>query len=141
MQGGVKYSDGENVTVVCHECGGASSHSMVEVTVSYREEHGQFDNVAVECPLCTKEGKSVTVFINLNIPEFEEDEIYESEVFMDLPERNSRAFVRKIMWSKRPDLKTKDFEKEREKHAKKHSDRIKNDRTRAAKERSRLRGN
>lgn len=77
-------------------------------------EFGHYENIQFTCPNCEAEGRNITHVINLNIPEIEEMELEVMELEAPPEEVHSRNVVRNIMWSKRPDLKNKNRQRERQ---------------------------
>jgi hypothetical protein len=102
-----KYANGV-LGVNCIVCGGSFA-SLVPLGFSpkFLEEFAQYENLTIECPVCKGQGKSVTIHINMNLPEGELDE-EDIEYVMPLEEINARKYIRDLMWDIRPDLKGKD---------------------------------
>jgi hypothetical protein len=102
-----KYDQGR-LDVFCVKCNETFTETVPDGYESkYLDEFGQYENFMVYCPNCKKNGKNVTIHINLNIPEGEMDE-EDLEFQMPLHEINARKYVRDLMWKVRPDLKGKD---------------------------------
>lgn len=134
MQDGVKNYESGVVTSICSNCKQTFSEDISEYSPKFLEEFGEYENLYMRC-MC-----GTIMVINVNIPIHDEEEIEVMEVLAPLHEVNARRFVRKLMWEKRSDLRTKDREKERIEHFKMHEDKINKDRADAAKERERSRG-
>ncbi len=102
-----KYENGKLV-LQCSQCDGDFDCEVpADYTPKYLPEFEQYECLAFECPCCKKNGKNVTVVLNLNLPESEYDE-EDLEYQMPFKEINSRKLIRDLMWDVRPDLKGKD---------------------------------
>ena len=112
QKGGVKALFGETLVLECHVCGKTFEHDVSNFSPRFLEEFGEYECLrARPCPHCSAHGKTVTMFVNMNIPEGEYDELQEEDEGMPLHEKNARKFVRELMWKKRPDLRGLDRKK------------------------------
>lgn len=139
-RGGVKAVIGDTVTVVCHVCGKDASHDVSDYSPKFLAEFQEYENLTLKCPHCASEGKEVWMTVNINIPEFEEDEVDVVEAIMDTQETNARRFIRNLMWAKRPDLKKKNRAAEIQKYVARNKDKIKKMREEGAKMRAQMKG-
>lgn len=140
FKGGLKMFADDKVTIICHTCGREATHDVSDFAPSFVEEFQQYQNLSLECPHCAAEGKQTIMFININIPEFEEDEVDVVEAYMDSAETNARRFIRNLMWAKRPDLKVKDRVAEISKHVEMNKDKIQKMREEGASIRAQIKG-
>ena len=90
---------GSQLDIKCNYCNHSFHQDVQDTTLPYLDEFQEFENLTVQCPNC-----QVMETFNVNIPENDTDEPYESGE-LPLKEEIQRYYVRLLIRLVRADFK------------------------------------